>query len=145
MASEAWTARVSQRISRHGHSRRLLLTHPLHPVSFNGENIHQKYDYIEMVRQITGIDDDSFPKIETISSQARRPEIAIFPGAEYGPAKRWIEDRFVQTALLLQKKTNAQICFYGAEKDQGICEEMTSQVPGSRSEAGKTRVSSSRG
>jgi heptosyltransferase-2 len=140
VASEAWTARVPQRIGKQGHSRRLLMTHLLTPVVFNGENTHQKYDYIEMVRQVTGIDDDTLPEVEVTSSDQRKEEIAIFPGAEYGAAKRWIEDRYIQVAGILQKETGASVCFHGAEKDREICESMASQVPGSRSEAGKTTL-----
>ncbi len=140
VASEAFMARIPQRIGKKGHARRLLLTHLCTPVVFNGENVHQKYDYIEMVRQATGESDDTLPTILKHPVKKRESEIAIFPGAEYGSAKRWIAERFIQTAQLLQKETGAQIRFYGAEKDREICEELSLQVQGSQSLAGKTSL-----
>lgn len=142
VGSEAFVARVPLRIGKAGHSRKLLLTHKLAPLIFNRENVHQKYDYMDMIRQVTGIEDEVFPEIISPSLANRKPQIAIFPGAEYGPAKQWISDRYIQLALELQKKTGMEILFCGAEKDKGLCEEMSTQVKGSRSLAGKTTLHS---
>lgn len=140
VASEAFLSRIPQRIGKKGHSRRFLLTHLSAPLVFNGKNVHQKYDYIEMVRQVTGEGEDSLPVIGEGKKKRNKNEIAIFPGAEYGAAKRWIPERFIQSAICLQKDTGAQIRFYGAEKDREICEEISSQVPKSQSMAGKTSL-----
>ncbi len=140
VASEAVIAQIPQRIGKRGHSRRFLLTDLCPPFSFSAEKIHQKYDYIEMVRQATGESDESLPIILENRDRVREDEIAIFPGAEYGAAKRWISERFIQTAQVLQKKTGARIRFYGAEKDREICDEISSQVEGSQSFAGKTTL-----
>lgn len=141
VATEAWMARIPERIGKAGHSRRLLLTSLLKPLVFDGTNTHQKYDYLSLIEQITGISDELLPELKNDLDPKKLNQITIFPGAEYGPAKQWIADRYVQVAIELQKKTGYEILFCGAEKDRSLCEELSKQVKGSHSLAGKTSLS----
>lgn len=44
--------------------------------------------------------------------------LGLNPGAEYGPAKRWPAERFIQTAVKIQKETNCGWIVFGAKNDQ---------------------------
>jgi lipopolysaccharide heptosyltransferase II len=49
-----------------------------------------------------------------------RPVIGLCPGAEYGPAKRWLPERFAQVVRIVQECTGAEWKIFGVEKDRPI-------------------------
>ena len=51
------------------------------------------------------------------AADAGRPWFGLNPGAEYGPAKRWAAERFVETALQLQSETRCRWLIFGAAAD----------------------------
>lgn len=51
------------------------------------------------------------------SSDARRPWFGLNPGAEYGPAKRWPAERFVEAALELQNTLRCRWIIFGGAGD----------------------------
>lgn len=55
-----------------------------------------------------------------------RPVIAMCPGAEFGPAKRWPTRHFAALALHLQRRGNA-IWLFGSQKDRPVAEEIIAQ------------------
>jgi heptosyltransferase-2 len=70
--------------------------------------------------------------------------IALCPGAEYGPAKRWPVDHFVALARrLLDERPHAHLLLLGGPGDRTICEAIMAGAPGDRMHdlAGKTNLS----
>jgi heptosyltransferase-2 len=66
--------------------------------------------------------------------------IALCPGAEFGPAKRWPPEYFAALARMLVSKGH-QIWLLGAMADRPVCAEIESRVPnGVVNLAGKTRL-----
>ncbi len=61
--------------------------------------------------------------------------IGIIPGAEYGPAKRWPEKYFVETAVALLKNREVRLVIFGGPGDlntgERICRSVQSQRKGS--------------
>ncbi len=49
-----------------------------------------------------------------------RPVLALNPGAEYGPAKRWPAERFGAAAAAIQKRTGCLWLIVGGPKDSGF-------------------------
>jgi heptosyltransferase-2 len=48
------------------------------------------------------------------------PLLGLNAGAEYGPAKRWPEDRFAAAAMELQRRTNCRWIVFGGRGDAAI-------------------------
>ena len=57
-----------------------------------------------------------------------RPLIGINPGAEYGPAKRWMWDRFVETAVEVQRQKPVAWVILGGPADAPAANRMAQQI-----------------
>ncbi|QLG88494.1 lipopolysaccharide heptosyltransferase II [Chitinibacter bivalviorum] len=68
-----------------------------------------------------------------------KPIIAICPGAEYGPAKRWpaVHAAALATQLIAD---GAQVWLFGSGKDSEICDEIVQLAPHVINLAGKTSL-----
>ena len=51
-----------------------------------------------------------------------RPIIGLCPGAEYGPAKRWLPERFAETMRAVHEKTGCEWKLFGVEKDRPVAD-----------------------
>jgi heptosyltransferase-2 len=54
--------------------------------------------------------------------------LALNPGAEYGPAKRWPVNNFIAAALEIQKRTNCALLLLGASPDLPLTNEIHSAL-----------------
>jgi len=59
-------------------------------------------------------------KFAVDTTDPRRPWLGLNAGAEYGPAKRWPVERFVETALELQASTRCRWLVFGGAADAGL-------------------------
>jgi len=50
------------------------------------------------------------------------------PGAEYGPAKRWARERFVASAVDLQRRTNCHWWIFGGKADEPLASSIATEV-----------------
>jgi heptosyltransferase-2 len=62
-----------------------------------------------------------------------RPRLAplwmgMCPGAEYGPAKRWPEERFVEAACRLHQQTGCEWLLFGGPSDRAACERISAAI-----------------
>lgn len=142
VAGEAWLASIPQRVGYARGGRRLLLTHPLPVPARNPARLHQRYYYGDLVAALGGPTDDSLPVLrkEIVATTDARPRLAICPGAEYGPAKRWLIENFIATAKHFIAKHNARIVLLGAPGDVLVAEEFIKQLPEAENRVGKTTL-----
>jgi heptosyltransferase II len=142
-AAEAWQAGIPQRIGYSRGGRSLLLTHPIPAPPRNPARLHQRYYYLDMVTSLGGPADASLPKLRkdpTVVAGFRGLVLAICPGAEYGPAKRWPVEHFVMVAKHFIATRKAKVVLLGAAVDVPIAEEFVRQLPGVDNRVGKTSL-----
>lgn len=143
-AAEAWQAGIPQRIGYALDGRRLLLTHPLPAPERNPARMHQRYYYLDLVTALGGPSDASLPKLRkdptTVSTGARGLVVAVCPGAEYGPAKRWPIENFIAVARHFITTRKAKIVLLGAPGDVAVAEEFSRHVPEAENRVGKTSL-----
>lgn len=122
---------------------------------------HHIYNYLCIVGK-TGANQTAVePKIvvdknsiEQTSSKFRlhklygRTILGLNPGAEYGIAKRWFPERFVEAAVQVYRRTRCGILIFGGKKDESYCEQICESIKSEISEpecvlnlAGKTSLS----
>jgi heptosyltransferase II len=106
---------------------------------------HHVHDYLRLVAALGASDAVVAPTIGVSESElaevrqrfgfnASEPLFGLNAGAEYGPAKRWPEERFVAAALALHRETNCAWVLLGGPGDRELAtrlkETIEQQSPG---------------
>jgi heptosyltransferase-2 len=120
VALEAWFAGVPRRIGFSGHHRRWLLNQVATEEPRRGPIQHQVYRYLRMARELGAPSDPppmrKFPP--RINANGAPAKLGLCPGAEYGPAKRWLPERFAEVALAIAEQRPVQWILFGTATDQ---------------------------
>jgi len=129
-ALEMWLARVPRRTGYAGHSRRWLLTDVFAPgktAPTSGPGEHQVHHYLRLAEHLGGSADATFgfPDVAQKGRAAGKPaRIAICAGAEYGPAKRWLPERFAEVVQTLDDPAGSHWQLVGTAKDRAVAEQI---------------------
>jgi lipopolysaccharide heptosyltransferase II len=68
-------------------------------------------------------------RFELPETNGKRPRIlGLHAGAEYGPAKRWPAERFVEATALLQRKTACHCWVFGGTGEKQLAEKIVSGI-----------------
>ena len=132
----AFVARIPLRAGYNSDARGLLLTHSVKRTK-EIRKVHQIDYYLEMVKALGCVTVDRKMRLETrINLQDAQnivqkyiPEtnkaiIGIAPGATYGPAKRWLPDRFAGVADKLSESFPMQGILFGSKADWDVAEKV---------------------
>jgi heptosyltransferase II len=119
-ALEVWFAGIPRRAGFPGHRRRWLLNQVIEEEQRRGPVQHQVYRYLRMARELGGPAAPPevrkfLPRIKTNGAPAK---VGLCPGAEYGPAKRWLPERFAEVALNIAEQRPVQWILFGTAADQ---------------------------
>ena len=119
-ALEVWVAGIPRRVGFPGHSRRWLLNQIVADEPRRGPIQHQVVRYLRMAREVGAPPDPPqlrkfLPRIKTNGAPAK---IGLCPGAEYGPAKRWLPERFAEAALAIAEQRPVQWILFGTAADK---------------------------
>jgi len=126
-AIEVFLAGIPRRVGRESHrggnlvNQRMTLPDQLHPVR------HQSAELLAMVRGLGGGDPTPLPSRETPAGPLR---IAVCPGAEYGPAKRWPADRYRAVMEQISKERDLTWVVVGTAKERDLGEALVRDFPG---------------
>jgi heptosyltransferase-2 len=142
-AAVAFAARIPERIGYARDGRSFLLTRAI-PVPRKGEiPPHERFYYLELLRRAGII--DALPASGSIRLEGAAAAkqaggtrfralglgdtvIGISPGAAYGTAKRWLPDRFAETAIRVAGELNASVAIFGSKSESGLCAEVCDEV-----------------
>lgn len=120
---------------------------------------HQINEYLHLTAQLGASPEPTRPSLTVRPDEVRaaaskfglddpplasKPILALNPGAEYGPAKRWPTANFIAAAAEVQKRTDCVLLILGARSDIPLANEIRSALPTPRSAlkslAGKTSL-----
>lgn len=127
VALEAWLARIPRRVGYPGHHRRALLNQVFAPKRKKKElhpPAHQVHQYLALAEFVGAEIADAALPPGGHSSGLRRSKfvIGLCPGAEYGPAKRWLPERFAEVVCTVHGRTGAEWKVFGVENDRPIAD-----------------------
>lgn len=129
-ALEPWLAGIPRRVGYPGHNRRALLNQifttkkkkqPVPP----RHQVHHYLALAEFVGASLPPDAADFP-IRSSSALSAPPVIGLCPGAEYGPAKRWLPERYAEVVRSIHEQTKAEWRVFGVAKDRPVAEAIIS-------------------
>jgi len=133
--------------------QRLIRENPTKPRDSFPAASHQVHDYLRIIGALGGDMTPLVPAIyvteaEVITIRKRfgasehKPLLGLNPGAEYGPAKRWPEQRFVEAARRLTAQTDCQWWIFGGPSDVDVAQRIAIGIgeDRARSLAGKTSL-----
>jgi heptosyltransferase-2 len=119
VALEVWLAGVPRRVGYRGHHRRQLLNQIIPERPRLGPVEHQVVHYLQIAREVGGLAEPpevqmSGPRLESNGATAK---VGLCPGAEYGPAKRWLPERFAEVATTVSAQHPVQWILFGTSGD----------------------------
>jgi lipopolysaccharide heptosyltransferase II len=143
VALEVWLAGIPRRVGYRGHLRSWLLNQIVAEPLKVGPPQHQAFRYLRIAESLGAeiIDIDLSLKQKTSNAQRPTPNaqiafahqpstinhqllIGLCPGAEYGPAKRWLPERFAEVAKVIAAQRDIQWILFGTKKDAAIGEQI---------------------
>lgn len=159
-AAIAYFAGIPERIGYARDGRGFLLTRPISVPKAGEIPRHESFYYLELMRRAGILNDmpvnelvrlegapaaraaglDRFRKLglgETV--------IGVSPGAAYGTAKRWLPERFADSAIRIANELNAAIAIFGSKDERDLCQGVATSVSASivkpaRNFAGETSL-----
>lgn len=126
-----WLAGIPVRAGYNSDGRGLLLTHSVERTK-DIRKVHQIQYYLEMVKSLGCLPAEAdvhlhpgkdYEKLseKILSEHSIRKEgiiIGLAPGAAYGPAKRWMPERFAAAGDRLIEDLSAQVVLFGSREDR---------------------------
>jgi heptosyltransferase-2 len=126
-ALEVFLARIPRRVGFSGHSRRWLLNQ--RPGQTKARGIaHQSYRYLELATTIGAKVRPNFPSANPVDGRRADLRFALCPGAEYGPAKRWLPERFTEVAREIAARLPVRWILFGIASDAAAGEQIASAL-----------------
>jgi lipopolysaccharide heptosyltransferase II len=130
-ALEVWLADVPRRVGYAGHFRAELLNQIIREPRKPGPPVHQSKRYLKIAEACGAEVHQQTPDVSSNSSARQslapphRPStishqpflLGLCPGAEYGPAKRWLPERFIEVGQKIVAGHNAKWVLFGTARD----------------------------
>lgn len=142
VALEAWLAGIPRRVGYRTQWRRKLLNQIVPEPKVKGPQPprHQVHHYLDLAKQIGANLKGIAPAPEAQSQ--RKLRLGLCPGAEYGPAKRWMPERFAEVAKTVSERIGAEWVLFGVGADAEIGEQIATALEGKCTNLiGKTTLS----
>jgi heptosyltransferase-2 len=136
---EAWLSGIPRRVGFPGHWRIWLLNQTIRKrKKLRPPFEHQSIHYLRIAEDC-GADVNVAGDAQSLAGAIHHggeprmidaePLLALCPGAEYGPAKRWLPERFTEVATIVSEQTQAKWLLVGTEQD-GLVGEKIANVLG---------------
>jgi heptosyltransferase-2 len=136
-ALESWLTRIPRRVGYRGHWRRWLLNQIVPVPRKPGPPEHHSLRFLRIAREC-GADaltfDTSLPGVQYSTSNVqlainRQPiKIGLCPGAEYGPAKRWLPERFAEAAEKISAQSSVRWILFGTPRDATVGDQIAAAL-----------------
>ena len=114
---------VPRKVGYRGHARAWLLNQIVREPRKPGPAEHHALRFLRIADDCgADVDLTALPKFDLPQSSnvKRQTLFGLCPGAEYGPAKRWLPERFTEVAAIVSNGSNAKWILFGTKNDSDI-------------------------
>jgi len=123
---------VPRKVGYRGHARAWLLNQIVRQPRRPGPPEHHALRFLRIAEDC-GADVDLAAKIQLMdppppSSLKHRTSLGLCPGAEYGPAKRWLPDRFAEVAETISSRLQKKWILFGTKNDTAVGETIAAKL-----------------
>jgi heptosyltransferase-2 len=129
VALECWLSGIPRRVGYRGHWRSWLVNQIVSVPRKPQPPEHHSLRFLRIAsecgartttarRATSNAQSPSGNQLSAINHQPLK--IGLCPGAEYGPAKRWLPERFAEAAAKISAQTSAQWILFGTKNDAAI-------------------------
>src|SRR2546430_6641248 len=130
VALESWLSGISRRVGYRGHWRRWLVNQTVAQPRKPAPPEHHSLRFLRIARECgaetSSIQAPTANAAPAIAHQALK--IGLCPGAEYGPAKRWLPERFAEAAVAVSAQSKVKWILFGVDNDESIGETVASAL-----------------
>jgi lipopolysaccharide heptosyltransferase II len=140
VALETWLSGIPQRVGYRGHCRSWLVNQIVRKPRKPGPPEHHSLRFLRIAREC-GAETEKTSNVQrpTLNAQPLDSDqlspinyqplkIGLCPGAEYGPAKRWLPERFAEAVAKITAQSSAQWILLGTKKDAAIGEQIAAAI-----------------
>jgi len=121
---------IPRRVGYRGHWRAWLLNQIVPVPRKPGPPEHHSLRFLRIAREcgadITGIQHST--SNFQIARDGHPIKIGLCPGAEYGPAKRWLPERFIDVAKRVSKQCSVEWILFGTTRDITVGEQIAASL-----------------
>jgi len=131
VALEVWLAGIPRRVGYPGHARSALLNQVWREkkkAAQSGPQRHQVHHYLQLAEFIGAEISTALalePQRTPIARLDAPPVLGLCAGAEYGPAKRWLPERFAEVMRLVHERHQGEWKLFGVAKDREVIDAIT--------------------
>jgi lipopolysaccharide heptosyltransferase II len=125
VALEAWLSGTPHRVGYSGHWRRWMLSQIVRKPRKPRPPEHHSQRFLRIAADCGAkilntaypVPRSEQPKANQTSNIQHQTLIGLCPGAEYGPAKRWLPERFAEVAAKVSAESSAKWILFGTKND----------------------------
>jgi heptosyltransferase II len=129
VALESWLSGIPRRVGYRGHCRSWLVNQIVREPRKPGPPEHHSLRFLRIAREC-GAETSNIevPNPNQSSTIKHQTLIGLCPGAEYGPAKRWLPERFAEAAAKITAQSSAQWILFGTKNDAAIGDQIAAAI-----------------
>ena len=134
VALESWLSGIPRRVGYHGHCRSWLVNQIVREPRKPGPPEHHSLRFLRIAREC-GADTSNLKDgkvrpsaLHQTSNIKHQTLLGLCPGAEYGPAKRWLPERFAEAAAKITAQSSVQWILFGTKNDAAIGEQIAAGI-----------------
>src|ERR671919_1707694 len=139
VALESWLSGIPRRAGYRGHCRSWLVNQIVREPRKPGPPEHHSFHFLRIAREC-GAETEKTSNVQRPTPNAQldvvyepstidpQLKIGLCPGAEYGPAKRWLPERFAEAAAKITAQSSVQWILLGTKNDAAIGEQIAAAI-----------------
>jgi lipopolysaccharide heptosyltransferase II len=140
VALESWLSGIPRRVGYRGHCRNWLVNQIVREPRKPRPPEHHSLRFLRIAREC-GAETEKTSNVQRATSNSQLSDsnqpspinhhplkIGLCPGAEYGPAKRWLPERFAEAAAKITEQSSAQWILLGTKNDAAMGEQIAAAI-----------------